>query len=724
MTTDKPRSLKYRPHLDGLRAVAVLMVFVFHANQSLLQGGFIGVDVFFVLSGYLITRVFLRRREAESHESLWGFYARRSRRLFPAMFVLVTAVTIQQVVWGSILDAANRAKDVVSTLLYVANWNFIAQAGDYFAAEGDASPLRHAWSLAVEEQFYILFPAILLLALFLGRQRWSLTPMSLAVLALVSFVLMVVMYSPSNVARVYYGTDTRAHQLLIGAVGGYLFHRYQTRGVGGPVRHRALASFLAGSSLLGIIAMAFLITGSSPFYFNGGTVVIALLTMVLITSTELVPDSLTARALSWRPAVGLGKISYGFYLYHWPIILWITAPAAASFAERRAVNAIQFVMAIVAAVASYYLIEIPVRERRGSLARLPSGRTVALGVGASVAVAVLFGFMLFPKAVDIASADVPAFGAPSDVAISEANGPAGRETTPTPTLSADAEAPETPVALATPDEIIVTATRDKSFESCPDQPHPCVKYEPSDDPSIPTVVLIGDSTAQSYDPTLKALAEQYGFRYVQAAIGGCPISHRLLATGSGGELHKAQNYVCWEELPLIYAESIETWDPELFLATSWNETSQHVEEGVLIEAQTPEHFAAVESGLRDVIETLTENASLAFIDMLPPGPEIECVLEADPSDRACSRSVLPASFEKGYNAIFALLAAETPRVASATITDVICPESWCPLMIDGTVVRYDRIHFTETAARRLAPVLFSRLKQSGVDLANLSHPEG
>src|SRR5665811_1699262 len=131
-----------------------------------MQGGFIGVDVFFVLSGYLITRVFLNRRESSSELGLSGFYARRTRRLLPAILVMVAVIAVREAIWGSILDASTRVTEIASTLLYISNWNFIAQVDNYFAAAVAVSPLRHTWSLAVEEQFYIVFPLLLLGALY------------------------------------------------------------------------------------------------------------------------------------------------------------------------------------------------------------------------------------------------------------------------------------------------------------------------------------------------------------------------------------------------------------------------------------------------------------------------------------------------------------------------------------------------------------------------------
>ena len=719
-----PSSIAYRPYLDGLRALAVIMVFVFHANGTFMQGGFIGVDIFFVLSGYLITRVFLRRRESGSELGLSGFYARRSRRLLPAIFVMVSAVAMYEALYGSLLEASTRAREVVTTLLYVSNWNLIFQADEYFAAAAEASPLRHTWSLAVEEQFYIVFPVLLLVALILGSRRWLWTPVFLGSLAMVSAVAMAVIYSPLNVVRVYYGTDTRAHQLLIGAILGVVLHRLQPhlRDISSRTTH--LADAAAGLSLVSILVLSFVVSGGESFYFLGGSVLVALVAAALIGATEMAPTGYTARALSMRPAVAVGKVSYGFYLWHWPIILWLAAPATATFAERRFMNLSQFAVTLAISSISLLLIEQPIRERRGIFGKLTSRRTVALGLSVSVGAAVVFGLVLSPPAVappDVAVA-APFQDEAEDVVATDPQ-PTEDETTST-VGSSDTQEPATsPVSTTrpqTPDEIAATAVADRSYEPCPDNPRPCVKYEPINDPGAPTVAVIGDSTAQAYDPAMKLLAEEYGFRYVHAAVGGCSISHRLLATGSDGELHKASNFMCWDMVPEIYEEVLETWGPVLFLATSWNESNQHVEGDVLIESGTPEHYLSVTGHLRETIDVLADDATVAFIDILPPGPSVECLEDGEPTDPVCTRAVNPESREKAYNAIFAELADEDPRVVAISLTDIVCPNDACPLMLDGTVVRYDGGHFTATASRRLAPLLDSRLVEVGVNLADLA----
>ncbi len=209
------RTLDYRPHLDGLRAIAVLLVFVFHAAPSGLGGGFIGVDIFFVLSGYLITLILLEHR---SPRALGPFYVRRIKRLLPAALVLLLVVAVRESLWGTVLELDSRFREIRATTLYAANWNLIGRSDDYFAESESASPLRHMWSLAVEEQFYLVWPLLLIGIVWLFRRRLGVAAAVAAALATASAVAMITLYSPANVARAYYGTDARVFQPLLGAV--------------------------------------------------------------------------------------------------------------------------------------------------------------------------------------------------------------------------------------------------------------------------------------------------------------------------------------------------------------------------------------------------------------------------------------------------------------------------------------------------------------------------
>ncbi len=225
-----------------------------------------------------------------------------------------------------------------------------------------------------------------------------------------------------------------------------------------------------------------------------------------------------------------------------------------------------------------------------------------------------------------------------------------------------------------------------------------------------------------YRPALLALAEQYGFRFVQEAMGGCPIGDRLIATGIDGELHKPSNFMCYEALPGPYQEMLASWQVNLVIATAWNESNQHVTDGVLVEAGTDRHTAESRAALEQSVDVITSNgARVAFLTVLPPGPFMECLETSGPDEGACLRAIPTRSPIDGVNQQFRELADGRDDVVGVVdLLDVVCPGGQaCPLSIDDVVVRYDGTHFTGTWSRNLAPVLDQRLRDLGVDLAQL-----
>jgi peptidoglycan/LPS O-acetylase OafA/YrhL len=563
-------------------------------------------------------------------------------------------------VWGSVLELQVRLREARATLFYVANWNLISQADDYFAEGLKASPLRHMWSLAVEEQFYILWPLVLAGVWALGVRGRKLFGF-IAVLTVASAVAMWLMYDPQHVSRVYYGTDTRVFQPLIGAGLAVLLERRQRATSEAP--SKSPAPIVAAVALAVLLILAWRIPSGDTSYFHGGAIAIALVAAVLIAALE--HPGLVGKVLAWEPLVHLGVISYGVYLWHFPITLWVPPPDGASWADRRVVNIIQFALTLALAEGSYRLVELPLRRK----ARVSRPLVMSLAACSIVALAVVAGVLLKPPA----------------------------------------------------DSLALSATKDRSYKACPQNPQPCVKVKGAT-PAAKTVVLVGDSTAQAYNPALMVLAKQYGFNYVQAAVGGCPIGHRLLATGVNGELHKSSNFMCFDEMPGIYQKVLDTWNPALVIATSSNEPSQHMDGDTVVKTGTPTHLTQTRAALDEAVSTLTsKGAKLVFIDILPGGPGVTCLQASAPNQGTCVRPVLPDSVEKQYNAMFAAIAEADPAVlGTVSFTDVVCPDDACQLLIDGVVARYDGGHYTGTFSKKIAPLLYDRLKAVGIDLATLA----
>ena len=378
----------YRPHLDGIRAIAVYLVVAFHAGSDRFDGGFIGVDVFFVLSGYLVTRLLLRDIDGKGSIGYRRFYGRRVRRLLPAALVVLLATAAIYPSIATRADLSTAADSIKAAALYVANWFFIRQSSDYFAADVQSNPVIHFWSLSIEEQFYLVWP-LLLGGMFAFARRFgnraSQVVRIIVVGALVLSLANGLRLANVNVGRAYFGTDTRAYQLLAGALLALtpaIFARVPT-----TQTLRRLVS-LAGVGAL--VALLFAATSTVSVGPVTRGVIATVLTVTLIISMELGPGVVRS-ALSWKPIVYLGRISYGTYLWHWLIIL----VAIHAFAlDPTALFVIAAVVASGLASLSYQVLEHPVRESQ-TLARHP--RTV---VAVALSASVLVGIVVAPRLLD------------------------------------------------------------------------------------------------------------------------------------------------------------------------------------------------------------------------------------------------------------------------------------------------------------------------------------
>lgn len=361
-TAGAPR-LAYEPALDGVRALAIAAVLAFHDGVSFLPGGFLGVEVFFVLSGYLITSLVLVELEATGRVRLGAFWARRARRLLPALFVLVAVVVVHQILVGATGAVPGFRADVLSTLLYVANWHQILAGSNYFAATGPVSPLRQTWSLAIEEQFYLLWPPLLLAVATLARRRGVSPRRAIGVVALLgcagsAVAMALVVRSPADISLAYYGTGTRAQGLLAGAALATVLASRPSRALAGWSRRGVAAAALAGAAVLA--AAVVLVSGTSLGLYRFGFLGIDAAAVAVLAGLRLLPRSAGARLLSSRPLVGLGRVSYGLYLWHFPLFLWID-PSSTGL-RGAPLFALRVVASLVAAVLSYVVVEMPVRR--------------------------------------------------------------------------------------------------------------------------------------------------------------------------------------------------------------------------------------------------------------------------------------------------------------------------------------------------------------------------
>jgi peptidoglycan/LPS O-acetylase OafA/YrhL len=402
----------YLPGLDGMRALAVLAVMVYHANNNWLPGGFLGVEVFFVISGYLITLLLIGEHERTGTVSIRNFYLRRARRLLPALYVLLIGLTIYTALFRREVLGQLRG-DVLAALTYTSNWYQI-WVGQGYTASGDFAPLRHLWSLAVEEQFYLLWPLVMIGLIRRGRRRLPEMAKWLFLAAVLVTVLMAVLYYPGEIGTcevtpdaywhvagrciskteyVYLGTLTRGGGLLLGAAFALVWRPVAL--MRGPMRRKGhLVDVFALAGLAGLAALTWylhIITPegtADPWLFRGGFFVCGLATLALIAGVTH-RGAWAGRLLGNPLLLWIGLRSYGIYLFHWPIYQGIRGVAG------RPLTISEFVLALaitaVACEISYRFIEMPVRRRhvgrwwrRLQAARDPAPRRVIAAVGAGV----------------------------------------------------------------------------------------------------------------------------------------------------------------------------------------------------------------------------------------------------------------------------------------------------------------------------------------------------
>jgi peptidoglycan/LPS O-acetylase OafA/YrhL len=383
--------LAYRPGLDGLRAIAVAGVFLYHSRIDWLPGGFLGVDLFFVLSGYLITSLLLIEWEARNRIDLRRFWMRRARRLLPALVVVVLAALALSAIFARD-DLARTRGDAVSSLLYYTNWHEIIANHSYFNLMGRPSLLQHLWSLAVEEQFYVIWPLLLVPGLvLLGRKR---LPIVVVAGIAGSAALMWTLYNPTDPTRVWNGTDTRAFLLLMGIFLALVWPYVE--------RMRRAVPLLELFGIAALVATVLLFRQMhdyDPMLWQGGDLAASFCFMVLIAAVAH-PKTGIGQALGVQPLRWLGERSYGIYLWHWPVVELMRPGVDISWTGPGVVVA-QAAIVLTAAELSYRYVEQPIRT--GSLQRRLAQRPRRLrlelvGAGAMGLVAAFGILFVIPKA--------------------------------------------------------------------------------------------------------------------------------------------------------------------------------------------------------------------------------------------------------------------------------------------------------------------------------------
>ncbi|MGE2689018.1 acyltransferase family protein [Mycolicibacterium pulveris] len=702
--TGRPAGTRFRADIEGLRAVAVLAVVLFHADVPGLDGGFIGVDVFFVISGFLITGMLWREVNASGTVRLGRFYGARARRLLPASAAVAIVTMIGAAVLLPPLQSAPVFDDGVASALYVGNiWLFLAKA-DYFSPD-TPSPFLHYWSLAVEEQFYLVWPILLIGVAWLIRRRGrrvdtharsSHKPylLVLVLIAVTSFAASLVLTYVMPMAA-FFMMPTRAWQLALGGLLALTVAQWH--------RLPPVLAMVGGWLGLGVILLA--CTWFSPITPYPGTA--ALLPVVgavlIIGAGCAVPDRGVGRALSLRPMRAVGRISYSWYLWHWPLL--ILAPAALGHPLGLTGRLAAVFISAGLAVLTLHLIENPVRF--APPIQQSAARSIALGAAATV-VAVVVGVALIhftPQPVGrgpaVPTLSVRAMPAPPgahpdlyDAAVRDAlaqvqaavAASADRNSVPSnlaPAL-ADARAEQTAFLLGGCMRLIVEVG------------HPeCTSGDTS---STTTVALVGDSNAAMWNSAFQQLAAQRHWRLETLTKAGCPLLDQpIFEARLNREYTECQQWR-GQIIDRLRIERLRAERPRLIVLSMSRQYN--------IENGFPSYGPAWFDSLTRLVRELRDIAPhVLVLGPIPdPGSDVPVCLSAHLDDVvACSPPRSTAVNAEG-------IAAETAAITAAggqyaDLTDMFCTTDRCPVIVGNTLLYMDKSHLTLEYTRQVAPVI-------------------
>ncbi len=702
---DAPREepgLAYMPALDGVRALAVLGVMAFHGGVPWLAGGFLGVDTFFVLSGFLITSLLITEWRRRGSLRLGAFWARRARRLLPALLLVLVFVAVYADWVAPAGTYPGLRLDALSSLFYVANWHFILVGSDYFARTGIPSPLTHTWSLAVEEQFYLVWPLVVLAALRWGRGLRTLMVVCVAG-ALGSAAEMALLYrSGASATRLYFGTDTHGQCLLVGAVLAVALASRTARSArrvqsGEAVRREpgaaAVGSGPAGAhpafggdpawlvsgrwarwwlpllGTAGVVATALLWWRSSfdgGFLWQGGFLVAALSTAAVLASVVCAPASLLAVALSLRPLRFLGRISYGMYLWHYPLFQWLDG--ARTGLGGAPLLALRFSVTVGVATASFFLVERPVRQHR-LLRQWRAWLVTPVAVGGVAAILV------------VATDGAGALAAPGSAPVASHLRAAPVRTAAPPGGSTGSGGAGTPVT---------------------------------------TVLVVGDSTATTLGIALSTHEQAYGAAIVNEGLLGCGVAE--MSQARTGATVIAVPPACnpsspaSSQWPALWGGWIAVHKPQVVavLAGRW-EVSTVDWGGSWTNITDPAFARYVEDQLRLAVKVASSGG--ARVDLLT-APCFDSGEQPNGEPWPADSSARLAT----YNRLVREVAGSSGGVASAVDLDaLVCPGGAFEPSIDGVTVRApDGVHFpyySQTAPQSPDPDTVTQVEQFGAWLA-------
>lgn len=690
----KPLSMGYQPGLDGLRAISVIAVIFYHAGFGWMHGGFLGVEVFFVVSGYLITSLLLQEQETTGTIRLSQFWLRRARRLLPALFAVLIAIGVWMALFGSAQQQSDLHRDYLPGIFYFANWGQIVGGAQYF---GNFSPLRHLWSLAVEEQWYLLWPLTFVLITRRSRGaaktgRWVLLA-ALAVMTLTSLLSAPAELTSDRTNFLYLSTLTRSSGLLLGAGAAFMWRPWKAKSARSSRGGATLS--LAGLGATALLIYAFHgVSLTDRSLYRWQLVCVSLLSLVAI-AVVVHPAATWARSLfGSRPLVAIGKRSYGIYLWSWPISV---ACGAYDGTWRRFIWAMS--VTIVVSEFSYTYIETPIR--RGALREWFdrrrdvdwSTRTVAAGVVIVMLVVSLTAF--FAK---VQRFDRAAGGDDVTIDLTKVQPTPQVETTPSAT---DAVVGSAPTSVTTPTP---TSTPAVVASAAPTSPAPTVATAPPSQPPGPArVVIVGDSQAHSLAINLPSGIET-AFNITDGSVEGCSVyDDGKVRSQRAGFSRSFADCGGWAQ---DWGKSAAGADAQLALVVlgAWDVFDVEVDGQMITFGSAPADQRFVENlglGIAALREAGTKVALL----------EVPCMRPKDVKGAG-----VPALPERGDDGRIAHLNDLLRQVAATDPTNIVFvggPVEWCndPSISTDLGYRWDGVHVYKPGAKliyeTIAPALLA-----------------
>ncbi|TDE15922.1 acyltransferase family protein [Jiangella asiatica] len=679
---DRPPPPRFRPDVEGMRAVAVGLVLLYHAGLRFVPGGFVGVDVFFVISGFLITGMLVREVEQTGTLSLVQFYARRVKRLLPAAALVLAVTALLTWIMVPAVDRRAFGGDIAAAAVYVVNWRMADRSVDYLAEDVGPSPVQHFWSLAVEEQFYLVWPLfILLIAIWVRRNAEPVRPwmgVGLAVVALPSFAWSVIM-TATNPSGAFFVTTTRLWELAVGAAVAIAMPTL-------TLLPRALAALFAWCGLVAVGLSAVLITTDTAW--PGA----AALLPVLGTAAVIAGGPAAGRAgpivlLGIPLFVWVGGLSYSLYLWHWPMLVL----AEVRWGELRTWQGLAIVvLSFVPAWLAYRFVENPVRHARNMV----RSSRFALSVGGNLTlVGVVAGLALALAVPTTSMPSGPPVSAPGAAVLDRDDPRADPDGVP-----ADVSEWITPDPLLAPEDVPSAYDEGCQVAQDSDEPASCVYGDPDGDV---TIALVGDSKALQWITALDTIGQDNGWRVITYTKSTCSFTAATLSSrGEPFESCSAWNEAVMDELRDVEPAVVVTSqgrnraldDPDDIdagessdamvqgLVERWNQLDELGIEVVAL-ADTPQPGQDVYACVAEHVDQLTE-----------------CAFDRSEAIRTSAAQTQSRAVEDSENARW------------VNLNNFICPADSCSPVIGNVLIYRQGSHLTVTYVNTLAPRLADALE--------------